>query len=378
MSDSPLQAALIIGGGISGLTLAAALSRRGVETRVVELRDSLAEQPGVGLSLQGNSLAALAHIDLADACIDIGVPANHLNLRRADGTLVARQPILQMGGPRYPATLGISRNRLHALLVEAASRSGAEIRLGTTVTDLQQRPAGVEVTASDGSVGCYDLVVGADGVHSRTRAGLMLGQEPRFCGQAVWRAAIPRPAESDTSELHFGGPHGVVGICPISSDEAYLYIVEAAAADTRYDGPDAVAVMIDKLRDYGGLVRDSAPHLRESRNVTYRLLEWLLVPVPWYRGRIVIIGDAAHCGPPVIAQGAAMGIEDAVVLAESLTSFENSAHALESFMQRRYPRASMVVRNSVQLCEWEVNHTAGPAEFNRVLRESQEALSQPC
>jgi len=92
---------------------------------------------------------------------------------------------------------------------------------------------------------------------------------------------------------------------------------------------------------------------------------------------VLLIGDAAHCNPPVLAQGAAMGIEDAVVLAESLAQIGAVEAALAQFAARRFPRASLVVRNSVQLCEWEVGHRVSPQQVGRLMHETQLALAQP-
>jgi 2-polyprenyl-6-methoxyphenol hydroxylase-like FAD-dependent oxidoreductase len=125
------------------------------------------------------------------------------------------------------------------------------------------------------------------------------------------------------------------------------------------------------------LVRECVDHLPQSTAISYRHVEWLLLPAPWNQGRALIIGDAAHCNPPVLAQGAAMGIEDAVVLAELLAAAGSVDSALADFSARRFPRASLVVNNSVQLCEWEVKHLVGPQEIGRLMLDSQKALCQP-
>jgi 2-polyprenyl-6-methoxyphenol hydroxylase-like FAD-dependent oxidoreductase len=221
-------------------------------------------------------------------------------------------------------------------------------------------------------------VVGADGVHSKTRAQLFRDTTPTFCGQVVWRAGVPRPKDILTTELHVGGPFGVVGICPVSMDAAYLYIVEGADPSMRYTDSELAAVMADKLQAYTSpLVRECVDHLPQSKAISHRHLEWLLLPAPWNHGRVLIIGDAAHCNPPVLAQGAAMGIEDAVVLAELLAAVGSVDSALADFSARRFPRASLVVNNSVQLCEWEVKHLVGPQEIGRLILDSQKALCQP-
>jgi 2-polyprenyl-6-methoxyphenol hydroxylase-like FAD-dependent oxidoreductase len=369
---------LIVGGGISGLTLGIALRHAGIDVEIAEIKQDLRQQAGVGLSLQGNGIAALARIGVANACLEKGMPNSYINLRRPDGALLAGQPIVPMGGPEFPGTAGISRNDLHAILLAAASEAGVRLRMGLSFESFDSDPGGVEVEFTDGSRSRYDLMVGADGVYSRTRATLFPQIRPAPCGQAVWRAGVPRPADIVTTELHVGGPFGVVGICPVSREAAYIYIVEAASPEVRYNDSELAAVMIQKLEPYtSSLIRACVQHLTRSDAISYRPLEWLLVPPPWYRDRVLLIGDAAHCNPPVLAQGAAMGIEDAIVLAELLAEVKAVDTALEQFMLRRNPRASLVVRNSVQLCEWEVKHLVGPQEIGRLMMETQMALSAP-
>jgi 2-polyprenyl-6-methoxyphenol hydroxylase-like FAD-dependent oxidoreductase len=369
---------LIVGGGISGLTLAAALRRAAIDVDLVEMGAELAQQAGVGLSLQGNSIAALARIGVADECLRRGVPADYINMRRPDGALIAHQPILPMGGPRFPGTAGISRNDLHEILLTAAHESGAKIKLGTTVESFDADADGVQVQFSGGSTGRYDLMVGADGAYSATRAKIFPDVALAACGQSVWRAGVERPKDNLTTEIHLGGPHGIVGICPISRYSAYLYIVEAADPKVRYPDSELAAVMTEKLEAYPSeMIRACVAQLPRSTAISYRALEWLLVPAPWFRGRVLLIGDAAHCNPPVLAQGAAMGIEDAIVLAELLAEQPSIDRALMMFDARRFPRASLVVKNSVQLCEWEVQHSVGPQEVGRLMLESQKALAQP-
>jgi 2-polyprenyl-6-methoxyphenol hydroxylase-like FAD-dependent oxidoreductase len=240
----------------------------------------------------------------------------------------------------------------------------------------------VSVALTDGSTAHWDLLIGADGIRSQVRQLLFPQLAPAFCGQAIWRADVPRPTGCFTTELYFGGPYGVVGICPISSTDAYLYLLETAAEPPRAQQVVTGSDLRDKLGNYGGpLLAEALSHLHTSRNVSLRGIEHLLVPDSWYRGRIVLIGDAAHANPPVLAQGAAMGIEDAIVLAEELSGERKGASAVETslsqFMQRRLPRARLVVQNSVQLSEWETSHKASPQDVARVMRETQIALSEP-
>jgi 2-polyprenyl-6-methoxyphenol hydroxylase-like FAD-dependent oxidoreductase len=354
------------------------LRRVGVAVDVAEIRHDVAEQAGVGLSMQGNSMAALGRLGLASACLKAGIPGNYLNIRRPDGTVVARQPLLPMGGPAYPATTGITRKALHRILLSGAMGAGAVLQEGCTVRQFAQDGDGVDVEFNTGRSARYDIMVGADGLYSKTRGALFPECAPVFDGQAVWRAGIPRPRGNFATELHFGGPLGLVGLCPVSADSAYVYIVESVAQGTRHEGDAATATMLEKLAGYSSpLIRAAAQHLPESKSVTFRALESILVAAPWYQGRVVLMGDAAHAGPPVLAQGAAMGIEDAVAFGELAAGDLAIDVLMARFMTRRFPRAALVVRNSRQLCEWEVTHQATPELVGKIMYESQLALAQP-
>ncbi|MVW84805.1 hypothetical protein EI969_02370 [Pseudomonas sp. PB101] len=369
---------LIVGAGISGLTLAIALRLQGIAADVAEIKADVSEQLGVGLSLQGNALAAFGKIGLSQAMLRVAVPGRYLNMRKPDGTLLAHHAIKPMGGAGYPSTAGISRSGLHQILISRAVELGAHLYMGVTLDHYTDQADRITVTLSNGAVKDYDLVVGADGIYSQVRGKIFPEIKPRRLGQLTWRVEVPRCLGTFTSELHFGGEFGVVGICPITEDRSYLYLIEAKTDDIRLAESELPRLMREKLASYtSSVVQDALSHLDACSVITVRPLETVLVPDRWYRGRVIIIGDAAHSGPPVLAQGAAMGVEDAVVLAESLAQTSSVNDAFEAFMARRWSRASMVVNNSVQLCEWEVRHEATPQQVGQLMHESQEILSQP-
>ncbi|WP_176256834.1 FAD-dependent monooxygenase [Derxia lacustris] len=347
---------LISGGGISGLTLACALRRHDIPVELVERKSDLSDDGGVGLSLVGNALRALDSIGIARALIALGLPADHLEIATPEGRVVARSSTDEQWGDGIPGHCSISRPALHRLLAERARNAGVRIRTGLSIAS--STPVGdcVEVGFSDGGSARYRLCVAAEGLHSATRERLFPGLHPAHSGQACWRARVPRPAGLLTTRIHFGGRLGVVGICPISRDDAYLYVVEAADARHREDETRTHLALRERLTGhYGGLVADLLEHLTDPAQVSYRPLPVFLLPAPWYRDGVVFIGDAAHANPPVLAQGAAMGIEDAVVLAEELASAPASLDAaLAVFMARRFERVRNVVETSRDLARWQV------------------------
>jgi 2-polyprenyl-6-methoxyphenol hydroxylase-like FAD-dependent oxidoreductase len=376
MTRAADQPVLIIGAGIAGLTAATAFAQRGLDVVLIERKAELADEGGVGLTLVANALRALDEIGVADQCVDQGVPSDSLAMCKPDGTVFMESPLPRIGGPDLPGGAGISRTAFHAILARAARAAGVDIQCGLTVSDWQERPDGLDVRFSDGSDGSFSLMVGADGLYSATRGRLFPESHPQPAGQAVWRADCPRPDGIDKSHIHFGGKHGVVGICPIADDRAYLYIVENAPEFVRRDAATLHLQMQDELKGYGGALAQMSAQLDDPAKVSYRPLEWLLVPEPWAKGRTVLIGDAAHANPPVLAQGAAMGIEDAIVLAQEYAIDRSAMAAISRFAKRRYDRVKHVVDASCQLAKWEVEHTPG-IDVPGVMRTAAMRLAEP-
>jgi len=157
---------LVIGGGIGGLTAAIAMRRQGFGVTVIE-KDPSWSVYGVGIIQQANVLRAMQQLGLLEDYLDASVGFDKVAVHAPDGTLVAEVP-----SPRLvegcPSNVGIGRRALQKVLSDRTSASGALVRLGVIAEALEQRRAGVEVTFSDSTTECYDLVVGADGLYSST------------------------------------------------------------------------------------------------------------------------------------------------------------------------------------------------------------------
>lgn len=368
--------ALVIGGGISGLTAAAALARRGIAVEVVEIKDKLGDLGGIGLSIMGNASKALATIGAAEACVDAGMPADNFTVRNPAGEVVGNPAWPALGKPAWPNQIGIARSDFHRILADAAIAAGATVRCGVTFSSIEQNDDGAHVVFTDGSSGDFDLVIAADGIYSETRKALFADVEgPKQTGLAIWRAFARRPKDMTTTQLHFGGRHGVVGICPINDTDSYIYCIHEAGEERR-DPATLHLQLREKFEGYDGPISDLAAQLDDPALVSYRPLEWMLVPGPWYRGCVVLIGDAAHANPPNIAQGAAMGIEDAVVLAEEVAAPGPVADALARFMERRWERAKIVVEASCRIANDQMEHRPGFDAAAEIARTSA-LLAEP-
>jgi 2-polyprenyl-6-methoxyphenol hydroxylase-like FAD-dependent oxidoreductase len=348
-----VSSALVVGGGITGSVLSLALASRGVRVDLVEI-SPVWHGVGHGITVQGNALAALAKVDVLDEILKRGVPFDQLRMRQADGSLIAEVPTPRTGGPGLPATLGALRSDLQAVLCERVYAAGVNVRLGLTVRALAQDARQAYAEFSDGTAGRYDLVVGADGIRSAVRALLGITTVPQPTGMSIWRVVADRPAEMDCAEVYYGGPRYKAGYSPISAGQCYAYILDTDGTLRDFGDQPAWELMYKRSAGYGGTWGTIRETIGPDSDVSHTRIEWLLVDDPWYRGRIIVIGDAAHACPPLIAQGAAMCAEDAVVLAEIVTGGRPLEVALPAFMSRRMPRVEVVVRNSMRLVRWEM------------------------
>jgi 2-polyprenyl-6-methoxyphenol hydroxylase-like FAD-dependent oxidoreductase len=367
---------LIIGGGFSGMSAAIQLRRQGHEVDLVEI-DPGWRSYGAGISLGGATLRAFRTLGILEAFLAQGSATDGVQLCLPHGPKVADLPTPRIAGADVPGGGGIMRPVLARILAEATRASGANVFLGCSFTTIDQDADGVDVGFTDGQRRRYDLVIGADGLYSKVREALFpQAPKPQYSGQAVWRAVLPRPPEVETA-IMWMGPQIKPGVNPVSKTEMYLFVTEPRPTNHHVDP----ASFAEHLR--GLLAGFPAPMLQAIREqigpdsqIVFRPLEGLLMPCPWFSGRVVLIGDTVHATTPHLASGACIGIEDALVLAEELGRAAAVSEALAAFEARRWERCRMVVQNSARLGEIEV---AGgdKEEHARIMRESLMALAQP-
>ncbi|WP_217135789.1 FAD-dependent oxidoreductase [Streptomyces sp. AC558_RSS880] len=347
---------LVVGGGAAGNAVTILLRRAGLTVDLVEVKDDWNATAGSGITLQGNALRVLRELGVREQVEASGHGFGSVGITAPDGTVLHVQDDLRTGGDDLPATVGMQRPRLQRILIDAVRASGATVRLGTTAEILGQDADGVSVRLSDGSEHRYDLVVAADGLGSATRAAIGITDKPEPTGMAIWRVAAPRPAGVTRTDLAYGGPAYIAGYCPTSETTLYAYVVEANR-DRAGIPPESYADEMRRLtRHYGGFWPEITAHITDPAKVNYTWFDRMLVEGSWHRGRVVLIGDAAHCCPPTLAQGAALSLEDAWVLAQLLTEAETWDDALfQAYYERRITRVRPVVEASVQIGRWQLD-----------------------
>jgi 2-polyprenyl-6-methoxyphenol hydroxylase-like FAD-dependent oxidoreductase len=327
---------LIVGGGIAGLSLAIALRRTGAEAELVE-RSPAWPVVGAGIVLQGNAVRALRALGVGEAIIAASAPLPRWGFFDQQGEQLSETDLSDLWCDVGPC-LAITRMRLQQILLAAAVH--VPCRLGLALTGLTQDDNRVSVTFADGSVGEYDLVVGADGLHSTVRRLAISAGPPRYADTMIWRSIVPgRPLGLDHMML-FTGPHSVFGLVPVEDGRTYGF---GAQAGEWLDDP--AAGRLERLRQrfggFGGPVPDYLAGLQRDGQIHFGPIEWVDLSC-WHSGRVVLIGDAAHAAPPHLAEGGAMAIEDAVVLAQLLPGAADIADWLDRYQTRRRPRAQWV------------------------------------
>lgn len=366
---------LVIGAGIGGLGAAVALSDRGFDVDVVEIKPDLSV-PGVGLTQPANGLRALRTLGVLDDVLAAGFSFEHADFYDRQGELIAHVPSA-LGDAVTPARVALSRVDLHHILIAATGRHGVKIRYATTVESLTDRGNAADVVSSDGRRERYDLIVAFDGIGSAVRHRLFGPEsDAAYSGFGVFRLPLPRPAELTAARVYQAV--GVkAGFMPLSEAAMYMYLVSDDPVGVVHEPAQFHRVMRERMAPFAA---DSLPgRIRDrlgpaSAGIVWSPISDVLLPLPWFRGRVGVLGDAAHACAPHLAQGAAMALEDAVVLAEELSASGPLAERLERFQQRRFPRAKFVqdVSHAILAAEMKIdesNYRAAHADMRAHLPE---------
>jgi|ERR1700722_8871169 len=370
-----IRNALIIGGGIAGMSTAIELRKRGVGVDLVE-QDEGWRVYGAGITINGAALRAFKTLGVVRQIVDQGWCSDGCDICTPSGDLLGNLPTPRIAGADIPGSGGILRPVLARILSQATLASGTAVKLGVTFTRLELEDDAVDVSFTDGSRTRYDLVVGADGLFSRVRAAVFPQlPPPKYTGQGCWRVVVPRAPEITAASM-FMGRLTKAGVNPVSKDEMYLFCLDHRETHERVPEVQWTGILKGLLTEFGGAVGRIREALDAQSRILYRPLESILAPAPWHRGRVVLAGDSAHATTPHLASGAAISVEDALVLVDELDRAASVEAALTAYAARRFERCRMVVENSLRLGEIEI--TGGSKEEHaQVMRESMIALLTP-
>jgi 2-polyprenyl-6-methoxyphenol hydroxylase-like FAD-dependent oxidoreductase len=341
-------AAVVVGGGIGGLTAGISLLRAGWDVTVCESAPRL-EPAGAGLFVWPNALHALGSLGLADALVARGRVLAGTGVRRPDGRWLSSLDGAAVAR-RYGAPLvAVARAELVDLL--ASALPAGSLRLGTRVVGVDSGAGTDEARVrleGPGAGMAAQLVVGADGLRSVVRGSVWPEQPaPVYRGYTAWRAVVHAPGLVSDRAGETWGRGTRFGVVPLPDDAVYVYATAQAAAG------DRTADEIGGLRQRFGRWHDPIPQLLELLDPGCVLRHDVFACEPTmpllHRGRVALVGDAAHAMEPNLGQGACLAIEDAVVLGHVLAGPGPLAPGLSRYSRARATRTATLARRSRQL-----------------------------
>ncbi|MCB9735109.1 MAG: FAD-dependent monooxygenase [Deltaproteobacteria bacterium] len=332
--------AIIVGAGIGGMATAVGLGARGHEVTLLEQAEALRFY-GFGLLLQPNALHALEILGLAEGVRAIGRPMLRTAMAFADG-----RPGPGLDFDPELAPVAVERARLLGVLHERLGR-GVTLRTGARAEAVDALADGARVTLAGGEeLGC-DVLIGADGLHSVVRAALRGPESPRYAGYTVWRGLARGPGLAVDALREHWGRGKRFGLVPLE-DELVYWFAAANAPAGQVDEPDTATAL---RRVFAGWPRPVLDAIERTAPGEVARLDCTDRPPirDWGRGRVTLLGDAAHPMTPNLGQGACQALEDAAALSLCLAAPEAEAapeSALRAYERFRAPRARSFVARS--------------------------------
>lgn len=331
---------LIVGGGIAGLATAAGLTRAGIACEIVERAEAWAPV-GAGIVLGVNAMRVMKSLDLAETVAKRGATLGRGAITDNRGRRLGATDFALMEAEFGP-TIALHRAALHEVLRAAAP--DVPVALGTSVDSIAQDAGGVHVRMTDGREQRFDLVVGADGLRSGVRELVFGDDRVTYSGYTCWRLVVDAPV--DVVEMREMWGRGTrFGIVPIGEGRVYCF----AVANAPRGEADPAEGRLDRFRERFAAFEGQVPAILSTLEHPDQLIHNDLEELDdgaWSEGRVGLVGDAAHAMTPNMGQGAAMALEDAMVLVELLRAGAAPADALARLHVRRVDRVRWVQAQS--------------------------------
>lgn len=357
MQAQASRKAIIIGGGIGGITAAIALKQAGLDVTVYERAEEL-QEVGSGLPLWTNALRALQVLGLTGELENLGVQVTSVRVTTWNG-----DTLTDTKNDKHLKTLGtitivVHRAELLALLLKTLGED--RVQLGMTCIGFTQDASGVTAQFANGQKARGDILIGADGIHSVTRAQLFGLIKPKYVGYTCWRGLAHTTRTS--LETWAWGKGCQFGITPMSKERAYWFVQKYAPEGEGDKLGGKKLALLDMFHDW----HDPIPAVIEAtaeadilRNDIFELQHLH----QWSQGHVTLLGDAAHAMTPNLGQGACQAIEDAVALGVCLKETTNIPAALTNYEKRRVTRTNRIARLAHYIGEavqWENPFLAAP------------------
>lgn len=340
----------VIGAGLGGATAGALLQREGFEVRLYEQARSF-ERIGAGIHVSANVMKVLRHLDADERLSQIGIHPDVFTSRKWDsGEILFELPLGKIGQQNYGASyITVHRHDLHAAILEKVQPW--TIEFGKRLVDVKLDEGVAHLTFGDGSVAEADVVVGADGVNSKLREVIVGQSKSRFTGAVAHRAIYPSTLLGDMKVRNctkWWGPNSHILIYYIEQSRKEIYLVTSAKGEWHSQAAWEFCAKEEVAAAFEGF----HPEVRKVIELAPQLTKWPILDIKpinkWSERNLVLMGDACHAMTPYMASGAAMAIEDAVVLVRCLARSDDCAAAFALYQETRMPRVGRVQRISAE------------------------------
>jgi 2-polyprenyl-6-methoxyphenol hydroxylase-like FAD-dependent oxidoreductase len=337
---------LISGGGIAGLTLAYFLNQHGLTPVVIE-RASGPRQEGYAIDFFGVGYEVAERMRLLDRLAREQIPFEALTYVNAQGKVIARLNMALLQQITNGKYLGLMHGTLEAALYEALNDQ-VEVRFGRELLRVAQGTDAVEVPLSDGRTEAFDLLIGADGVHSGTRA-LVLGPEEDFrCALGCTIACYPladRYRIGRAWSMYLEPGRLVAALCTPQADEILAFFVYRSAAPEHLPREQRLARLRDVFEGMGWLTQSFLSDVNPAENIFMDAAIRIQMPI-WHRGRVALLGDACDCPTPLSGHGASLAMAGAYLLAVALREATTYQEAFQRYEQQLRPYAQAQQRHA--------------------------------
>ncbi|HZI25105.1 MAG TPA: FAD-dependent monooxygenase [Chryseolinea sp.] len=345
----------IIGGGIGGLSLAIAMQRKGFHVTVYE-NTPVIKQLGAGLGLAANAVRAFTEIGISEDVLEAGSVLKKVSIKNQQGKVLA-QTDSQKISRKYNVVnnFTIHRADLHDVLLRHLNEGS--LQLGRGCVDFVQNKSAVKLTFQDGSISEADYVIACDGVHSLFRKKLLPESTPRYAGYTCWRAVIDNvPAAVDLNETsETWGAGSRFGIAPLNNNRLYWFACINAPENDQKKRSYGIKDLSKHFGEFHSPIPEILQHTKDQQLIWNDIID--IKPLKRFAfERILLMGDAAHATTPNMGQGACMAIEDAAILANTISDSQSVEQAFAAFERKRIHRTTTIVNESWQLgrvAQWE-------------------------
>ncbi len=338
--------AIIVGAGIGGLTAAIALKKAGIEVEVYEQASEF-KRLGAGISLWVNAFKAFKEIGLEQEIISLAAEIKTSQLFTQNGQLISAIPAADFKKKFGLPSVVMHRGDLHEILVKSLGKE--HIFLNKSFESYTEGK-NITVNFADSTSASGDLLIAADGINSKVRKQSFAEIPLNYSGATVFRGICKQtiPTVELGSSFETWGKGGRFGVFPMKNNEIYWYLTHKQPVNNILK-KEARKAFVDKhIQDWHSPIPDIITKTDNADILQNDIFE-IRALKKWVKGNIALLGDAAHAMQPNLGQGAVMAIEDAVVLAQSLSQNDDIATALETYQHKRLARANKVQRLSKQL-----------------------------